>query len=816
MSFLEHLNSQQRKAVEYINGPSLVIAGAGSGKTRVLTYKIAYLLQNGYNPWQIMALTFTNKAAREMKERICNLVGEEYAQRLNMGTFHSLFLKILRREAEKIGFRSNFTIYDETDARSLIKSVVKDLDLDDKTYKPATILSRISRAKNNLVWPEDYQKSEYYKTRDENDGLEQIGNIYRSYQLRLQQSNALDFDDILLYTYKLFAENPIVCDTYGQRYQFILVDEFQDTNDVQQRILQMLVSRHAHICVVGDDAQSIYGFRGANINNILSFQQTFNHIKKTDGTQEDREVKLFKLEQNYRSTANIVNAANSLIEHNSEQIKKTVFTEKQDGNPVRLVHLTTDREEASMVCREIKRMIVKENLSYDDFAILYRNNTQSRTFEEQLRKDNIPYRIVGGLSFYQRKEIKDIIAYFRLVVNHNDEEALRRIINYPTRGIGDTTLSRIQQQAAALGISPWAVISQPEVTGLQVNKGTMNKLHAFTDMITGFASFLNSLDASELGNLIITDSGISADIFKGTDPEDISRQENVKEFIASLRQFVDTQNEDDGQGYQYLTHFLQEVSLLSDIESDDNSSERVQLMTIHSAKGLEFPSVFIVGLEENIIPAQKSAISIRGIEEERRLLYVAITRAEKFCMLSHVSERYHYGNLEINIQPSPFLKDIDRRYLSFGSSLSSIGQQYSSSNRFRSQAGRSFSDYIAKNEKDHPIPSSSRPFANSSPSHLLAGNRRLVSINSQRANDESVKRCHSQSHNSVVKNSGLQSRTDELAVGTVVKHSRFGKGIVLSVEDAGESRKAVIEFEQCGKKQLLLKFARLEIVGAQS
>ena len=652
MDFLNDLNESQRKAVEYIDGPSLVIAGAGSGKTRVLTYKIAYLLQQGVKPWSIMALTFTNKAAREMKERIGKLVGQELAQHLYMGTFHSIFSRILRAEAQHIGFTNNFTIYDESDSRSLIKTIVKEMGLDEKVYKPASVHSRISMAKNNLMSAENYARDKESYQADQRAKMPRLGEIFITYVQRCQQSNAMDFDDLLTLTFKLFQEHEDIRKKYADRFDFLLVDEYQDTNHAQMRIVMQLCKEKERVCAVGDDSQSIYSFRGANIDNILSFQSRF------------KEAKLFKLEQNYRSTQSIVEAANSLIKHNSNQIPKNVYSKNDKGERLIYKPAYSDKEEALIVCREIKRIKRQDDCQYSDFAILYRTNAQSRSFEEEFRKQGIPYRIYGGLSFFQRKEIKDVIAYFRLVANPDDEEAFKRIINYPSRGIGNTTLAKIATCALDNHVSFWQVISSPEHYGLGVNKGTLAKLESFRLMISGFVEKSASMNAFDLGDTIVKESGISADIYKSgsRDPEDLARQENLEELLGGMQSFVEECREEGREQEAYLTDYLQGVALLTDLDSKgDDDEPRVSLMTVHASKGLEFPTVFVVGLEENIFP---SAIvsTLRELEEERRLLYVAITRAEKHCILTSAKNRFRYGKMEFG-NPSRFIKEIDSAFI---------------------------------------------------------------------------------------------------------------------------------------------------------
>lgn len=649
---LNDLNESQRKAVEYIDGPSLVIAGAGSGKTRVLTYKIAYLLQQGVKPWSIMALTFTNKAAREMKERIGKLVGQELAQHLYMGTFHSIFSRILRAEAQHIGFTNNFTIYDESDSRSLIKTIVKEMGLDEKVYKPASVHSRISMAKNNLMSAENYARDKELYQADQRAKMPRVGEIFITYVQRCQQANAMDFDDLLTLTFKLFQEHEDIRKKYADRFDFLLVDEYQDTNHAQMRIVMQLCKEKERVCAVGDDSQSIYSFRGANIDNILSFQSRF------------KEAKLFKLEQNYRSTQSIVEAANSLIKHNSNQIPKDVYSKNDKGERLIYKPAYSDKEEALIVCREIKRIKRQDDCQYSDFAILYRTNAQSRSFEEEFRKQGIPYRIYGGLSFFQRKEIKDVIAYFRLVANPDDEEAFKRIINYPARGIGNTTLAKIATCALDNHVSFWQVISSPEHYGLGVNKGTLAKLESFRLMISGFVEKSASMNAFDLGDTIVKESGISADIYKSgsRDPEDLARQENLEELLGGMQSFVEECREEGREQEAYLTDYLQGVALLTDLDSKgDDDKPRVSLMTVHASKGLEFPTVFVVGLEENVFP---SAIvsTLRELEEERRLLYVAITRAEKHCVLTSAKNRFRYGKMEFG-NPSRFIKEIDSAFI---------------------------------------------------------------------------------------------------------------------------------------------------------
>ena len=750
---LTQLNDSQRVAVEYCDGASLVIAGAGSGKTRVLTYKIAWLLQQGMAPWQILALTFTNKAAREMKERIGRLVGEEQARYLQMGTFHSVFARILRAEADKLGYNSNFTIYDQTDARSLVKTIIKEMGLDDKVYKPSSVADRISMAKNHLLLPQAYQQSSWAAD-DASQKRPQVSNIYIRYAERCRQANAMDFDDLLVQTWILFKNHEDVRRKYVEKFQFVLVDEYQDTNYAQQQIVYQLTQERQKVCVVGDDAQSIYSFRGANIDNILNFQSLYN------------DAKLFKLEQNYRSTQLIVQAANSLIRRNERQIPKNVFSKNEHGERLQLKPAYSDREEAMIVTQDIKRLKANDRCSWSDFAILYRTNSQSRSFEEQMRKDGIPYRIYGGLSFYQRKEIKDVIAYFRLIANPNDEEAFKRIINYPARGIGDTTVGKIIQAAQAYGVSLWQVIKEPGLFPMDVSKGTMTKLQNFRQLIEGWIERLQTEDAYTLGHDIIMNSGISKDIYSGRNPEDLSRQENLEEFLGGMQDFVESRKEEDMGDEVYLPDFLQEVALLTDLDSDDgDSNDKVVLMTIHAAKGLEFPTVFVVGLEENIFPSPMCTNSMRELEEERRLLYVAITRAEKHCILTCAQNRFRYGRMEYDT-PSRFIRDIDPELL-----------------EVHGEAGSAESRKPYNNWMQNPRPVATQFKADPKPRAVAP--RPMASAPS----------------------------ASDLHEGARIEHQRFGVGTVVRIEGTGENTKATVEFRNAGTKQLLLKFAKFKIIG---
>ena len=833
MDLLNDLNESQRKAVEYIDGPSLVIAGAGSGKTRVLTYKIAYLLQQGVKPWSIMALTFTNKAAREMKERIGKLVGQELAQHLYMGTFHSIFSRILRAEAQHIGFTNNFTIYDESDSRSLIKTIVKEMGLDEKVYKPASVHSRISMAKNNLMSAENYARDKELYQADQRAKMPRVGEIFITYVQRCQQANAMDFDDLLTLTFKLFQEHEDIRKKYADRFDFLLVDEYQDTNHAQMRIVMQLCKEKERVCAVGDDSQSIYSFRGANIDNILSFQSRF------------KEAKLFKLEQNYRSTQSIVEAANSLIKHNSNQIPKNVYSKNDKGERLIYKPAYSDKEEALIVCREIKRIKRQDNCQYSDFAILYRTNAQSRSFEEEFRKQGIPYRIYGGLSFFQRKEIKDVIAYFRLVANPDDEEAFKRIINYPARGIGNTTLAKIATCALDNHVSFWQVISSPEYYGLGVNKGTLAKLESFRLMISGFVEKSASMNAFDLGDTIVKESGISADIYKSgsRDPEDLARQENLEELLGGMQSFVEECREEGREQEAYLTDYLQGVALLTDLDSKgDDDEPRVSLMTVHASKGLEFPTVFVVGLEENIFP---SAIvsTLRELEEERRLLYVAITRAEKHCVLTSAKNRFRYGKMEFG-NPSRFIKEIDSAFIQEDSEMPHDDNGFGSSGYGRGGYGNggyggrmpwdnhSVSSQFKPDRKDYSdgeddfrtngrgcYRTSGRDDFRTSGRSGSGLDSRFKSVrgleSARRIMDSSSSSLGSSSSSSgsAFGSSTSSAGSGRLVEGAKIEHQRFGVGTVLKLEGSGENAKATVQFVNSGTKQLLLKFAKFTIIG---
>lgn len=839
MDLLNDLNEAQRAAVEYIDGPSLVIAGAGSGKTRVLTYKIAYLLSQGMKPWSIMALTFTNKAAREMKERIGKLVGNDLAQHLYMGTFHSIFSRILRAEAEHIGFNNNFTIYDESDSRSLIKAIVKEMGLDDKKYKPAAVHAKISMAKNYLMSAAAYESDAAIFEQNKRAQMPEVGKIFVAYVQRCKQANAMDFDDLLTLTYQLFREHEDIRHKYAARFDYVLVDEYQDTNHVQMSIVMQLCQEKQRVCAVGDDSQSIYSFRGANIDNILNYQRQFQ------GTR------LFKLEQNYRSTQTIVEAANSLIKHNRNQIPKDVFSENAKGEKIQYKPAYSDKEEAAIVAKDVKRIRREDGCQYSDFAILYRTNAQSRSFEEEFRKQGIPYRIYGGLSFYQRKEIKDIIAYFRLVANPDDEEAIKRIINYPARGIGATTVLKIADCAHQNQVSFWEVIGAPERYELAVTKGTMNKLETFRLLISSFIERAQTTDVYELGDAIIKESGISQDIMSGKDADDLARQENLEEFLSGMSAFVEERREEGRFDELFLQDYLQDVALLTDADSDGDKDEpRVSLMTVHAAKGLEFPTVFVVGLEENIFPSPLSAASLRELEEERRLLYVAITRAEKHCILTNAKNRWRYGKMEFD-NPSRFIDEIDGKLIDsqdeaggslFGSRADSMSDQPEWARAQRSR--RPWEDaeqprYSSRYQNSKPVasqfvadpkpslfddePETSHTSGRSSVSgrsSLSEGNfksvralnaaKRYMETHSSHPASRSTGSSAASVSSSAASSAG--SSSCGLQEGMKIEHQRFGRGTVLKIEGTGENTKATVEFVHSGTKQLLLKYAKFTVV----
>lgn len=792
--YFNRLNDQQRKAAECCDGPSLIVAGAGSGKTLVLTCKIARLLEMGYNPWNILALTFTNKAAREMKTRIADMVGVEQTRYLWMGTFHSMFLRILRTEHDLLGFSSNFTIYDASDSKSLIKSIIKEMHLDDKVYKASVAQDRISDAKNRLISFDMYANSQDCYNVDAADNMPAIRDIYTAYWNRCRQAEAMDFDDILLYTFNMFDRRPDILQKYVDNFHYVLVDEYQDTNYAQHQIVLQLTRERRNVCVVGDDAQSIYSFRGAVIDNILQFQNVY------PGTQ------LFKLEQNYRSTKTIVNAANSLIHKNTYQIHKNVFSEKEEGDRLQLIEACSDIEEAQIIVDEILKLRRNEGYGYDDYAILYRTNAQSRQLEEQLRKHGLPYRIYGGLSFYQRKEIKDVIAYFRLAVNPHDEEALKRVINYPARGIGNTSLMKIVECATQHAVSLWTVITSPEEYQLSLNKGMLAKVAEFTSLIQRFIDKAQTDTADIAGRYIIENCGIIADIYQDKDPENLSRQENVEELVNGLQDFCDGRKE-EGDENVTLSDYLSEVSLLSDVDSDgDDEGEKVTLMTIHSAKGLEFSNIFVTGLEENLLPNQMCSGTIAGLEEERRLFYVAITRAKKHCIVTFAKSRMRYGKMEFST-PSRFLKDIDSRYVDFrGSMRRSFGsreveipwRRSSSSGSFGRPSDDGQSRYSGGQTR---VVSTS---TNWGPNHTA----KIVPLSTPPSQPSNLRRV-STIPTSALRKSGTVS---ELKAGQHVEHERFGVGTVMKVEGSGENLKATVQFEHSGVRQLLLKFARLTIL----
>lgn len=857
MDLLNDLNEAQRAAVEYIDGPSLVIAGAGSGKTRVLTYKIAYLLSQGKDLYSLLVLTFTNKAAREMVERIRKMFGETfYIRQKYMGTFHSVFARILRVESDKIGFTSDFTIYDEADSRSLLKSIVKEMGLSEKTYKPAVVHARISMAKNQLIGVDSYESDSDILSQNKRAGMPEIAKIYREYVQRCKLANAMDFDDLLVYTYRLFVERNDVLKKYGKIFKYIMVDEYQDTNYVQKKILTLLynVMEEKAICAVGDDSQSIYSFRGANIDNILSFTRDFP-------AENGNYARLFKLEQNYRSTQTIVEAANSLIKHNRNQIPKDVFSENAKGEKILYKPAYSDKEEAAIVAKDVKRIRREDGCQYSDFAILYRTNAQSRSFEEEFRKQGIPYRIYGGLSFYQRKEIKDIIAYFRLVANPDDEEAIKRIINYPARGIGATTVLKLADCAHQNQVSFWEVIGAPERYELAVTKGTMNKLETFRLLISSFIERAQTTDVYELGDAIIKESGISQDIMSGKDADDLARQENLEEFLSGMSAFVEERREEGRFDELFLQDYLQDVALLTDADSDGDKDEpRVSLMTVHAAKGLEFPTVFVVGLEENIFPSPLSAASLRELEEERRLLYVAITRAEKHCILTNAKNRWRYGKMEFD-NPSRFIDEIDGKLIDsqdeaggslFGSmSESRLGSRSGSMFGSRADSMSDQPEWARAQRSRRPWEDAEQPryssrYQNSKPvasqfvadpkpslfddepetshtsgrSSLSEGNfksvralnaaKRYMETHSSHPASRSTGSSAASVSSSAASSAG--SSSCGLQEGMKIEHQRFGRGTVLKIEGTGENTKATVEFVHSGTKQLLLKYAKFTVV----
>ena len=762
--FLNSLNPSQRMAVEYISGPSLVIAGAGSGKTRVLTYKIAYLLHKGVKPWSILALTFTNKAAREMKQRIALLVGEDKARMLWMGTFHSTFNRILRQEAEKMGYGPNYTIYQTSDSLSVVKAILKEMNLDDKVYKPSSVFGMISEAKNALVMPYVYCSDHSIAKRDQQRGVPLVGTIYKRYMQRLKQANAMDFDDLLLNTYLLLDQWPEVREKYASRFQFYLVDEYQDTNYAQYKILQYLTKENKHICVVGDDAQSIYSFRGARIDNILNFQEQYEGAR------------LFKLEQNYRSSQNIVGAASSVIAKNKQQISKNIFSKNDKGQPLILNIAQSDTEEGEIVCNRIVQLHLMKHIPYGEMAILYRTNAQSRIFEEGLRGRMIPYRIYGGRSFYDQKEIRDILAYFRLIVNPSDDEALRRIINYPKRGIGGTTLSKLFDVASENEISVWQVLQSPSDFGLQINSGTLKKLQSFRDLMEGFIAQADTLDAYQLATNVVKHSGIWAEAYQSNDAENKSLQDNLSELYNGIHTFVEMQRELGEDQHISLSDYMNEIALVSDQDNQQTEGQdMVTLMTVHSAKGLEFDAVFIFGLEENLFPNAMSMYSPRELEEERRLFYVAITRAKSYCYLCCSKMRFHYGKMDF-CEPSSFLKEIDSDYL-----------------RMELAGG---AERPALRTSSGSLMNTTTPI---SPAYTTPRTLRPLVSNAEVSTE-------GMEHQSVMYNG------QELKVGQTIEHERFGRGTVERIEGEPGGYKANIAFVNSGMKCLLLKYAKIKII----
>lgn len=772
---MDSLNESQKSAVMYNEGPSLVVAGAGSGKTRVLTYKIAYLISLGLKPYNILAITFTNKAANEMTERIAAMVDPETAHRITMGTFHSIFLRILRAEAEAAQLSKDFTINDADDSKKLIKDIIKEMKLDDKTYKPATIAGRISKAKNALISASEYASSKM-RSNDQASRIPETYQIYAEYSRRLKASNSIDFDDMLMLTQRLFATHPEVLEKYQQRFQFILVDEYQDTNFAQYVIIKQLAEKHHRVCVVGDDAQSIYAFRGANIENILQFTRNYP------------EAKVFKLEQNYRSTQNIVSAANSLIDKNLHQIKKTVFSENEAGEKVEVVGTASDREEASMVCSKLKMLKSRIGGDWNDSAVLYRTNSQSRVIEEALLKSNIPYVIYGGHSFYQRAEIKDVLAYLKLLVNEADEVSLSRIINKPARGIGNTTLARVAERAHALSVPMFRVVESPLQYNLDVNAGTAKKLTTFAQMIREFQAFRRENDAYETANYVVKQSGILAALDAESKEELESKKENVLELLNGVKQFVDEERE-EGRENADLLDYLNNVVLLTDADTDGSDSEasRVRLMTVHAAKGLEFKNVLVVGLEDGLFPCTSALTDNTEMEEERRLLYVAITRAMHYCLLSYADSRFHNGKMEY-LSKSRFLKDIDSKYLNV--KPSGIGRVFDFSRQNES--------FFTRKNQFGSQPQQSTPKPQYTPKPQFTPERHYTAISRPQP---------------TVQPQQTPANTGALRPGVRIQHEKFGTGKVLEVSGNGPDTRVTIEFEYVGRKVLLLKYAKITIIG---
>lgn len=797
------LNESQWGAVRECEHPLLVIAGAGSGKTRVLTYKIAYLLERGYAPWEVLALTFTNKAAKEMNERISSIVGVGKSRGLWSGTFHSIFARILRAESQFIGFESNFTIYDSSDARSLIKSIIKELKLDDKTYKPSKVQGRISDAKNRLMLPQVYAADTHMTSRDARDNMPDVHRIYTEYFKRCRTSRAMDFDDLLLYTFLLFDKAEEVRKKYAQRFRYILVDEYQDTNYAQHAIVNLLTKDNHHICVVGDDAQSIYSFRGANIDNILQFNRQYP------------EAITLKLERNYRSTQNIVDAANSIIRHNKEQIEKTVFSENEKGDKILLMPSSSDKEEASKVIGHISRLHRSEDVALSEIAILYRTNAQIRSFEDALREKNIPYRIYGGLSFYQRKEIKDIIAYFRLVTNLNDEEAFKRIVNYPARGIGNTTLQKIFTASREHNVSLWAVAEQPTQYGVALNKGTLSKLESFCNLITDFRSRVTNMGAFDFATELLQYSGIKEDLQKEDGPEGQSKRENVEELLGAIRSFERDTTEETGRRTIVISKFLQQSALQTDADEQDDDTPKVTIMTIHSAKGLEFDAVFVTGLEDGLFPGSQARFFPREMEEERRLFYVAVTRAKRFCFLSYAQSRFRYGQFEIS-DPSPFIAEINQKFIqeeqvgfAHNNSISSalrealMDDDWETSSVLPSTRIAGSAIYTKPTKRQMQDVASGKPLK-ASATHV---SRSSASSSDYASTLKPIRKAQSKSSNAAQK-----AAINALSVGSNIEHERFGKGTIVSIEGSGENAKAEVDFQAVGRKKLLLKFALFKIL----
>ncbi len=760
--YLSQLNDQQRDAVEYLDGPELVIAGAGSGKTRVLTYKIVHLLAKGYEANRILALTFTNKAAREMRDRIEKLAGTGVARRLWMGTFHSIFSRILRQNAQLIGFNQNFTIYDTSDSKSLIKTIIKDLELDDKVYKVSTIQNDISRSKNNLYSPADYAADRELVKSDARSGRGRTAEIYRIYQNRCRVNNAMDFDDLLFYTAVLFRDHPEVLRHYREFFRYILVDEYQDTNFAQNMIIMQLSQNIGNICVVGDDAQSIYSFRGANIRNILELKRSFPTLST------------FKLEQNYRSTRNIINAANSLIEKNEHQIRKNIFSTNAEGDRIEVVSGHSDYDEAGLVAARIVSRRAVSGDPFSEFAVLYRTNAQSRVLEESLRRRNIPYKIYGGLAFYQRKEVKDALSYFRLAINPRDDESIKRIINVPARGIGKTTLDKLNQAALESGVSLWDVLTDTAQFSLNINSGTSKKLQGFVQMIEQFMERHRSgMNAEELSKEIITKTGLLAMYLTDHAPESISKRENLQELLNGAHEFVEDRLESEGEEHLSMADFLADVSLATDQDNEDPAlADSVTLMTIHAAKGLEFSNIFVVGVEDELMPSSRCGNNIEEIEEERRLFYVAITRAKNFCMLSYASSRYLNGQTMIS-RPSRFLKDLNSQYLKYSHGAQAT-QGYTTSFASRPTSSRSFT----------PARNNFSPQHNSASSHSQGGSLQDMTIHS----------------------------LSQLSVDMRILHHKFGEGTITGIDSNSTGEMIIVNFDNEGIKKLLLKFAKFKVL----